>query len=256
MVTWNPEQYLKFAEERSRPCRDLIGRIALEMPGRIVDLGCGPGNSTAALVERWPVADITGVDNSADMIAAACGAYPRQQWIEADISSWKAAAPVDLIFSNAALQWVGDHARLLPELMRMLNPSGALAVQMPANYYTATAQQLIRELAVSGPWRDKFPDEIRRWHCDEPDFYYGVLQGVSRKLDIWTSEYLHILNSPEDIVHWYIGTSLRPYLDILPAADRENFIAAYQNLITAGYPKQSDGRVLFPFRRLFFVAYR
>ncbi len=256
MVTWNPKQYLKFAEERSRPCRDLIGRIALEMPGRIVDLGCGPGNSTAALAERWPEAEICGVDSSADMIVSARGAYPGQQWIEADISRWKAKKPVDLIFSNAALQWVGDHAQLLPELMRRLNPGGALAVQMPANYHTAPAHRAMRELAAGSLWRDKFPSEVRQWHCHGPDFYYGVLQSVSQKLDIWTSEYIHILNGPEDILQWYIGTGLRPYLDILTAPDRETFIAAYQGLITASYPKQSDGRVLFPFRRLFFIAYR
>ena len=256
MVTWNPKQYLKFADERSRPSRDLIGRIALETPGNIVDLGCGPGNSTAALAQRWPHAEITGLDSSADMIATARGAYPQQQWIEADISAWKPAAPVDLIFSNGAMQWVGHHAQLLPGLMRMLNPGGALAMQMPANYHTAPAQQFMRDLAASSSWRDKFPSEVQGWDCHEPDFYYGVLHSVSQKLDIWTSEYIHIFNGSEDIVQWYIGTGLRPYLDILPASEREHFIAAYQSLIAAGYPRQSDGRVLFPMRRLFLIAYR
>lgn len=171
MVTWDAEQYLKFAEERARPCLDLIGRITLAAPGNIVDLGCGPGNSTAVLAQRWPEAEISGVDNSVDMIAAARSAYPRQQWIEADISTWKAAAPVDLIFSNAALQWVPRHAQLLPQLMRMLHPGGALAVQMPANYHTAPAHRAMRELAAGSPWRDKFPSEVRRWHCHEPDLY-------------------------------------------------------------------------------------
>ncbi|MGC8539634.1 MAG: trans-aconitate 2-methyltransferase [Phycisphaerae bacterium] len=256
MVTWNAEQYLKFADERSRPCRDLIGRIALRAPKDIVDLGCGPGNSTAALVQRWPEAEITGLDSSGEMIASARGAYPGRQWIEADISTWKATKPVDLIFSNAALQWVDRHEQLLPRLMGMLNPGGVMAVQMPANYHTAPAHRAMRELAAGGRWRDKFPSEVRRWHCHEPDFYYGVLRSVSHKLDIWTSEYIHILNGPEDIVQWYIGTGLRPYLEVLVESERKHFIAAYQKRITADYPRQPDGHVLFPFRRLFFIAYR
>ena len=256
MVSWNPQQYLKFADQRSRPCADLIQHINLESPRAITDMGCGPGNSTAMLARRWPDAQITGLDNSADMIATARRTYPHQHWIEADISTWQAAQHVDLIFSNAALQWVDNHAALLPQLMKMLNPAGALAVQMPANYHIAPAQTLIRDLAASEKWRNKFPADIRRWHCHEPEFYYDLLSTNVSKLDLWTSEYLHILNGPEDIVEWYKGTSLRPYLDNMPVSDQPKFIAAYQSLIAAAYPPQSDGRILFPFRRLFLIAYR
>ncbi len=249
-------QYLKFADERSRPCRDLIYRIMLESPQRIVDLGCGPGNSTAYLAGRWPAAEITGLDNSADMITAARSTYPKQRWIHADISSWNAPVPVDLIFSNAALQWVDNHAQLLPRLMQMLNPDGALAIQMPANYYTAPAQKLIRDLVSSERWHNKFPGAIRRWHCHEPAYYYDLLCTIATKVDLWICEYIHILNRHEDIVEWYKGSGLRPYLDILSTSERTDFIAAYQDLITRNYPPQGDGRILFPFRRLFLIAYR
>ncbi len=256
MVSWNPMQYLKFADERSRPCRDLIYRIMLDSPQRIVDLGCGPGNSTADLAGRWPDAEITGLDYSTEMITAARNTYPRQEWIHADISSWKALVPVDLIFSNAALQWVDHHADLLPRLMHMLKAGGAMALQMPANYHTAPAQMLIRDLAADTRWHKIFPSVIRKWHCHEPEFYYDLLSRIATKLDLWTSEYIHILNRHEDIVEWYKGTGLRPYLDVLSTSERADFIAAYQDLIARNYPPQADGRILFPFRRLFLIAYR
>ena len=256
MASWDAQQYLKFAEERARPCAELIQRISLESPGVIVDMGCGPGNSTAMLVRRWPQAHITGMDSSADMIATARRSYPHQHWIEADISTWQSPHRLDLIFSNAALQWVDNHAILLPRLMNMLNPAGALAVQMPPNDHSAAAHTLISELAASGPWRDKFPVPVRRWYCHELEFYYDLLSTQSTRLDLWTSQYIHILNSASDIVEWYKGTGLRPYLDALPPADREAFITAYRNLVTTAYPPQRDGRVLFAFRRLFLIAYK
>lgn len=256
MAVWDPQQYLKFADERSRPSLDLVGRINLSSPQRIVDVGCGPGNSTEVLARRWPKAEITGLDSSPDMIACASGRYPQRQWLQSDISNWIAPEPLDLIFSNAALQWVDHHTELLPRMLQMLIPGGAMAIQMPANYYTSPAQTLIRDLASSKQWANKFPKDIRRWHCHEPAFYYDLLCSCTKTLDIWTSEYIHILSGPEAIVEWYKGTGLRPYLDVLPLAECAKFIAAYQGRITQAYPLQPDGRVLFPFRRLFIIAYK
>lgn len=254
MPSWNPNQYLQFADERTRPCRDLINRIALH-PRRIIDLGCGPGNSTETLVERWPEADVTGLDSSPDMIAAAQKSHPRQHWVRGDIATWETDVPFDLVFSNAALQWVSNHQAVFPRLFRQVAPGGALAVQVPGNF-DAPAHRLMRELAYSKVWRNHFPNKVREWHVHEPAFYYDTIAPLARRLDLWTTEYLHILESPWAIVEWYKGTGSRPFLDLLSLDDQDRFLAEYEALLTASYPRRADGRVLFPFQRLFLVAYR
>jgi len=254
MPTWNADQYLRFADERTRPCHDLIGRISLSHPGRIIDLGCGPGNSTSALAGRWPGADLTGLDSSPEMIAAAKQSAPERAWIVGNISTWGANEPCDLVFSNAALQWVPDHSKAFPHLTAQVSPGGALAVQMPANF-DAPAHRLMRELAGSVAWRNHFSGVVREWSVHEPGFYYDVLAPRARRLDIWKTEYLHQMDGPASIVEWYKGTGLRPFLDALVESDRPRFLADYLTLLTAAYPRQTDGRVLFPFLRLFIIAY-
>jgi len=214
MPTWNPEQYLKFDDERTRPCRDLVARIALDHPRRIVDLGCGPGNSTAVLAQRWPDAILTGVDRSAEMICAARHKSPHLQWEESDISTWTACEPFDLVFSNAALQWVPDHHLTVPRLFGMVGPGGALAWQVPANL-DAPAHHLMRELAASPPWRGHFGETVREWFVHPPHFYYDLLAPWAAHVDLWMTEYFHIVESPAAIVEWYQGTGLRPFLDRL-----------------------------------------
>jgi trans-aconitate 2-methyltransferase len=256
MPTWNASQYLKYADERTQPCRDLVARIALDKPARIVDLGCGPGNSTQVLAERWPGAKILGLDSSAEMIASAKQAYPAMEWQVGDISSWSAGQPFDLIFTNAALQWVPDHGVLFPRLLEQVAPGGAFAVQVPGNLY-APAHRRMRELAASPIWQEHFPAVVREWFVHEPEFYFDELAPLSRRVDLWTTEYLHVLSGPEAIVDWYKGTGLRPFLEHLKEpADRERFLQEYLELITIDYPQQPNGQVLFPFRRLFFIAYR
>jgi trans-aconitate 2-methyltransferase len=254
MPTWNATQYLQFADERTRPCRDLANRIALELPRRIVDLGCGPGNSTEALIARWPEAEFTGIDSSADMIAAARKTHPNREWVQADIASWTADAPYDLVFSNAALQWVGDHGALFPRLLKQVAPGGALAVQVPANLH-APAHRLMRELAASKVWSNHFPEKVREWFVHEPAFYYDILAPHAKRIDLWTTEYQHVMESPHAIVEWYKGTGLRPFLDLLSPPDQERFLAEYEALIKTAYPRRVDGRVLFPFLRMFVIAY-
>ncbi len=259
MPSWNADQYLKFAAERTQPARDLVARILIDRPGRVIDLGCGPGNSTELLAARWPAADITGLDNSPEMIAAARRDYPAQAWQVGDISAWasEAGPAYDVVYSNAALHWVTDHAELYPRLFSRVALDGALAVQVPINL-DAPAHVAMRDLAATPAWACLLPKGgVREWHVHEPSFYYDRLSPVAARIDLWETEYLHVMAGPGAIVEWYKGTGLRPFLDALPAdEERAGFLADYADRIAEAYPPQADGKVLFPFRRLFLVAYR
>ncbi|HSI82916.1 MAG: methyltransferase domain-containing protein [Candidatus Methylacidiphilales bacterium] len=262
MPTWDPSLYLKFGDERTQPCRDLVHRIPLQAPARIVDLGCGPGNSTAVLAGRWPGAQITGMDSSADMLVSAKKLLPEVTWEQGDISTWTSTSTPgtglpDLVFSNAALQWVGNHPLLLPHLVEQVAPGGILAVQVPANI-NAPAHVIMREMANSAVWRSHFPSaSVRDWHVHEPGFYYDILAPLSARLDLWVTEYMMFPTGPEGIVQWYQGTGLRPYLDALPDDElRRIFLADYLAEIAITYPTRANGHVEFPFRRLFFIAQR
>jgi trans-aconitate 2-methyltransferase len=250
MPTWNAHQYLKFADERIRPCKDLVSRIGIADPRRIVDLGCGPGNSATVLAERWPNADIAGVDNSSAMIDVARREQAGRNWIASDIWDWTRTEPsrFDLVFSNAALHWVPDHAALYPRLLGSVAEGGTLAVQIPADF-NALPHQLMRELAPPNV-------HANEWHCHEPSFYYDVVAPHARVVDIWESVYQHVLPDSDAIVEWYKGSGMRPFLEAMTSdAQREEFMARYTQRIREAYPVRPDGKVLFPFRRLFLIAY-
>jgi trans-aconitate 2-methyltransferase len=250
MPTWNAHQYLKFADERTRPCRDLAAAIVLPRVRRIIDIGCGPGNSSRVLAERWPNAEITGLDSSQAMIEVAAREQPQYRWIVRDISEWAANEHehYDLVFSNAALQWVDDHGSLCPKLLRKLTPGGAVAAQIPANF-DALPHRLMREIAPAGVI-------VKEWHAHEPSFYYDVLAPHAARVDIWETEYQHIMPGPEAIVEWYKGSGLRPFLEAMhSASERERFLEEYSDRIRAEFRAQPDGKILFPFCRLFLVAY-
>jgi trans-aconitate 2-methyltransferase len=253
MPTWDASQYMKFNEQRTQPCRDLAARVALDTPRRIIDLGCGPGNSTQILAARWRDAGLTGLDNSAAMIAEARAQHPDRHWHAADIAEWAAGEDAyDLVFSNAALQWLLDHARLFPRLMTHVNRGGALAVQMPGNWDSA-AHRLMRNVAAQFP----ATENVREWFTHDLGFYYDVLSPHAARVDLWATEYIHVMDGPADIVEWYKGTGMRPFLDALPSTqDRERFLTVYLDAIREAYPAHEDGRVLFPFRRIFLLAYR
>lgn len=257
MPTWDAGQYLRFAEERTRPCRDLAARIDVAEPNRVIDLGCGPGNSTAVLAERRPRARIEGLDSSPEMIASARAARPDLRWSVGDITAWAAGdeGPFDVVFSNAALQWVDDHARVFPNLLRHVAPGGALAIQMPGNY-DAAPHRLMRELAASPAWRGRFPaDGVREWHVHDLDFYHDLLAPRVESLDLWATEYFHILPDVPAIVEWYRGTGLRPFLQALDSEkSREEFTNAWGDRLREVFPSRPNGAVLFPFRRLFLIA--
>jgi trans-aconitate 2-methyltransferase len=259
MCGWNPNQYLKFAAERTQPCRDLAARIALSKPRRVIDLGCGPGNSTAVLRDRWPDAEFTGLDSSAEMIERARRGYPRQRWIAGDIAEWAAGSdgPFDVVFSNAAMQWVEDHAAVYPQLLSRVAPGGVLAIQIPGNI-DALPHRLMREVAASPQWSGSFPPgKVREWHHHEMEFYYDTLAPAAARLDLWATEYLHILPDVEAIVEWYRGTGLRPFLEVLETdAERQRFAADYLASLRPHFPPRAAGGVLFPFRRIFLIAYK
>ncbi|MFT3781296.1 MAG: methyltransferase domain-containing protein [Nibricoccus sp.] len=258
MPTWDSSQYLKFANERTQPAVDLAARIALETPAEIVDLGCGPGNSTAVVARRWPAAKLLGLDSSAEMIAAAKEQQPEWHWEMADIATWTTEnqQAFDLVFSNAALQWVPNHARVLPELLLRVKDGGALAFQVPADP-NAPAHQIARTLTSSVTWKPFFATPVREWQVEEPSFYYDVLAERATRLEMWTTDYYHVMSSAAGIVEWYRGTGLRPFLEKLSdPIDQERFIADYLQQLEKVYLPRSNGKVLFPFSRLFVVAYR
>jgi trans-aconitate 2-methyltransferase len=259
MPTWNPHQYLQFAQERSRPCHDLVGRIELDRPQRVVDLGCGPGNSTQVLSRRWPSAELLGIDQSPEMIQAARLAVADVSWKIGKITRWASeeGERFDLIFSNAAMQWVDHHERVIPLLWNRVEEGGVLAMQMPANQ-DAPAHRFIRSVAASKRWRAVFPREgVRQWHVGTVEFYYDLLSPLGAKVDIWETTYQHVLPDLQAILEWYKGTGLRPFLDALACEeDVARFLSDYRSQLSTSYPGRADGKILFPFRRLFVIASR
>jgi trans-aconitate 2-methyltransferase len=261
MPTWDAGQYLKFADERTRPCRELAAGIALDSPKKIIDLGCGPGNSTTVLRDRWPDAQISGLDSSPEMIASARKSAPQVNWVVGDITAWASddsnPEKFDIVFSNAAMQWVPDHAQTIPKLLERTAPGGALAIQVPCNF-DSPAHSAMRDLAASETWRKSFPTGgVREWLVHNPPFYFDVISPKSVRVDLWETEYQHVMDSHDAIVQWYRGTGLRPFLDALPnSAERERFAADYLQIIRQAYPPQANGQILFPFRRLFMISYR
>lgn len=253
-MSWNPERYLAFGDHRTRPAIDLLARIALAAPARVADLGCGPGNSTALLCTRWPAAEVLGVDNSADMLAKAAETGLRARWREADIAGWAPEAPCDVLYSNAALQWLPDHAALFPRLLGLLAPGGVLAVQMPRNF-AAPSHALLQAVAQDGPWAERLAGRLLRGPL-APEAYYDLLAPRAAALDIWQCEYLQVLDGDDPVLRWTRATALRPVLALLDAAEQTRFEADYAARLRAAYPERADGRTLFPFRRLFIVATR
>lgn len=253
MATWDPAQYLKFADHRLRPARDLLARIPEIGPDTVYDLGCGPGNITRLLAERWPAARVIGVDSSADMLEKAGAEAPGVEFVQADLEHWSPSRPAGLVFSNATMQWLGDHETLFPRLMSFVAPGGVLAVQMPRNF-AAPSHTLLRETVQDAPWRDRLARLHRNDPVAPPQVYHRLLAPHAAAVDIWEVEYLQRLVGPNPVVEWTRGTALRPFLDALSPADREAFLADYSRRVAAAYPVEADGATLFPFRRLFIVA--
>jgi trans-aconitate 2-methyltransferase len=253
VAVWNDAQYLKFADERTRAAWELLARVPLARAERVVDLGCGPGNSTALLRERWPDASLSGVDNSPQMLDRARQDFPSIEWILGDAGSFTPAGPVDLLFANAVFHWLPDHATLFPSLMAKLRKGGVLAVQMPLSSGEPSHRLMSEVRASLTPGREPVaaPTPVAT-----AAFYYGLLAPRATTVDIWRTTYEHVMPDAAAIVEWVKGTGLRPFLDDLTEDERAAYLAAYRDAIDLAYPPQVDGKRLFSFPRLFIVAVR
>ena len=261
-MSWNPDQYLKYSNERLRPALDLLARIDVVAPKVALDLGCGAGNVTALLAQRWPDARVVGVDNSKEMLAkarASTAGDPRREWIDADLETYAPDAPVDVLYSNAALHWQSEHPRLFPRIFDWVAPGGVLAVQMP-NQLAQPSHVAIAHVVAMDKWRDRLGETRQQTPVLRTPDYFQLLSGKSSTIDAWTTEYLHVLPASTDGMHpvvaWIKGTTLTPYLAALPEDHQRAFIDDVSQRIAAAYPSLPDGRVLFPFRRIFVVASR
>lgn len=249
---WNARQYLKFEDERTRPARDLLAAVPLQQVRSAIDLGCGPGNSTELIVNRYPDAHVIGLDSSENMLRQARERLPHCEFMQADLATWTPQKPVDLLFANAVFQWIPDHPAVMRRLLEALPEGGVLAVQMPDNT-REPSQALMREVAKRWPNNTALA-EAARGHLASPEEYYDLLKPVCRKIDIWHTVYNHVMPGPGDIVEWFKGTALRPFLAALDARGAEEFLAAYAEEIASRYSARIDGKILLRFPRLFIVA--
>jgi trans-aconitate 2-methyltransferase len=254
MADWSAQQYLKFEDDRTRPSRDLLAQIAIEAPRTVVDLGCGPGNSTELLVKRWPKAKVIGMDSSPDMLAKARARLPQTQFEQADIVTWSPPANTDVIFANAVFQWVPDHLAQLVRLFKALPEGGTLAVQMPDNL-DEPSHVLMRETARQPQFQHLLADALHaRDNLPKRDVYYDAFCGMSRDVQVWHTIYNHSLENAEAIVEWVKSTGLRPFIDPLNANEQKEFLHLYTGYVASAYLPRADGRVLLSFPRLFIMA--
>ena len=254
-MSWSARQYSLFEQQRTRPVRDLVAAIPRESAQTAVDLGCGPGNSTEVLAERFPQARVTGLDSSTDMLGEARQRLAAVEFIQAEIGDWKPAQTYDVILANASLQWVPDHAQLYPRLVSLLNPGGVLAVQTPDNL-DEPAHRLAREIAASPQWADRIGD-VRHPDRHPAPYYFDLLRPHCAEVDVWRTTYHHPLAGGHPaVVEWFKGSALRPYLQRLDQAAQQDFLDTYLHAISQAYPLLADGTVLLPFPRLFIVATR
>jgi trans-aconitate 2-methyltransferase len=252
--TWDPTQYLKFSNERVRPALDLLAQVPLEAAEHVVDLGCGTGNMTGILKQRFPGADVLGVDGAESMLKKARVANPACRFEQGDFSTWSpAGAAPDLIFSNAALHWVTNHETLFPRLLSLLASNGVLAVQMPS-MHDAPLRALQNEVANQGPWSRYLDDAGYARGLLPVEQYYDVIRPRVASLDIWQTTYLHVLTGEDAVTEWAAGSSLRPFLDALPPEHATAFREAYSAALRPHYPRRPDGTTLLPFKRFFFIA--
>jgi trans-aconitate 2-methyltransferase len=252
---WDPGQYLRYADERARPFFDLLARVRATDPGYVADLGCGPGNLTVTLAERWPGAQVVGVDNAEEMISAARSQpspHPSVSFVAGDVRTWRPERPLDVLVSNAVLQWVPDHRRVVSQWPGLLAPGGWLAFQLPGNFDQPT-HAILLDLVRSARWAPLLAGVSLNRQAGDPAGYLDLLAGAGCSVDAWETTYLHVLHGAHPVVEWYRGTGLRPVLAALDPGQAEEFLADYSERIEAAYPAAPYGTVL-PFRRVFVVA--
>src|SRR5437588_1723032 len=253
---WSARQYLKFEDERTRPPRDLLAQVPLKSARRVIDLGCGPGNSTELLLQRFPQTQVIGLDSSPDMLRQARERLPNCEFAQADLVDWTPPERTDLLFGNAVFQWVPDHPAVLRRLLAALPPGGVLAVQMPDNT-EEPALALMREVGSRGAWAASLTvANAARDDLPTAGAYYDLLKPDCAHVEIWHTVYNHVMAGPQAIVEWFKGSALRPFLSALEGDTRSDFINAYTAAIAKAYPARHDGKVLLRFPRLFIVAVR
>lgn len=253
---WDPGHYLKYADLRVRPALDLLARVPLDDAAYITDLGCGPGNVVEFLRARFPGGDILGVDRSAEMLNAARSAHgDAATWVQADIASWRPDRPQDLIYSNAALQWLDRHEELFPRLIGDVAPGGVLAVQMP-NQFAEPSHVLMRDVASRGPWADILKPLLRPAPVAEAGRYYDWLKPACESVEVWETSYMQVMSGTDPVLDWISATALAPLREALPADQRGPFRDAVGAELRRAYPQRGDGATLFPFRRLFIIAHK
>ena len=256
-MQWDPGEYLQFGDERGRAFVDLVARVAAEDPGRVVDLGCGPGNLTRLLARRWPDARVEGVDSSPEMVerARAEGETDRLSFRVGDLRDWSPVEPVDVLLSNATLQWVPGHVDLLERLVSAVRPGGWFAFQVPGNF-GEPSHTAIAELRAAPRWRQRLDGvDVEQPSSAEPSVYLDRLVALGCRADVWETTYLQVLQGPDAVVRWISGTGMRPVLGALDGTDRADFVAEYRSLVAPAYPERPWGTVL-PYRRIFAVAQR
>jgi trans-aconitate 2-methyltransferase len=257
-MKWDPQEYLRFSDERGRPFRDLLARVPVTAPGYVVDLGCGPGNLTATLADRWSDADVLGVDSSAEMIERAREGQGTDRagqlsFIEADLATWRPERPIDVVISNATFQWVPGHLDLLDDLVGGVRRGGWLAFQVPGNFGEPSHTELAAVCALPR-WRERLAGAglASPWVA-EPDAYLERLAPHASHLDVWETTYLQVLAGEDAVLRWVRGTALRPVLSELDEAEQAEFLQDYGARLRTAYPQQAFGTVL-PYRRIFAVA--
>ncbi|MFN0300108.1 MAG: methyltransferase domain-containing protein [Burkholderiales bacterium] len=254
-MSWNPTQYAKFSDHRTLPALDLLARVPSEGVSTVVDLGCGTGNVTEKMVERWPAAQVIGVDSSTEMLAAARQRNSLISWVEADLGSWSIPGGADVVYSNAALHWLPDHDVLFPHLAEQLRPGGVLAVQMPRNFGAPT-HMIAQDLAAESRWGGKLVHLIKPAPVQEPGFYYDLLVDRFARVELWETEYIQVLHGSNAVLEWIKGSWLRQFLAALDVEEGAVFERSYAERAARAYPPRRDGTTVLPFKRLFMIAVR
>ncbi|MGV2099721.1 trans-aconitate 2-methyltransferase [Rhizobium sp. 21-4511-3d] len=253
-MAWSASQYVKFEDERTRPARDLLAQVPLASVKNAIDLGCGPGNSTELIIDRYGVENVSGLDSDDNMLEAARKRLPQTRFDKGDLSAWQPSGQPDLLFANAVFQWLPNHLDIFERLIDGLAPGGVLAVQMPDNLGEPT-HLAMEETAHAGPWKANFEKKsVRRTPLPPASTYYSRLSPKAARVDIWHTIYNHPMADAAAIVEWLKGTGLMPYLAQAGEEHREAFLADYLARIEKAHPKMVDGRVLLRFPRIFMVA--
>lgn len=253
-VAWDPDQYHRYGDHRLRPALELFARVDHPSPKLVHDLGCGGGEIARLMAERWPQASVVGSDSSSSMLEKASAVPSRVSWEQVDVRAWAPAEPLDVIYSNAMLQWVEGHHEIFPKLMRSLAPNGVLAVQMPLSWGEPSHRLMRETLEVGGFGSSELRRGVARKWVADPHEYYDLLRPLAASLDIWETRYHQVLTGEEPVLEWVKGTGLRPILEGLARDELDRFLDIYRAGLAEAYPKRPGGETLYPFPRLFIIA--